>query len=143
MSKRNRPIDWDDIHPDGLEGVLKDSPKEASLQEIHKILNGTRFISQLIKLNGKPTRIIRDLNIILDCFPEYVWVEVKDNILELCFKQKEIKKIIESSLTDYQSDILFGYRIIFPSFERGLKHMGLTVVESTHGVNTIKKWRLK
>lgn len=33
--------------------------------------------------------------------------------------------------------------LVFTSFERGLKHAGLTVIASTHGGNRVKKWGLQ
>ena len=64
--------------------------------------------------------------------PKYVRIEKTDGVLELSFERKRlIEKLRESRP-----------KLDFISFERGLKHTGMKVTQTTHG-NTWKKWRIR
>ena len=133
-------LDWFSIHPQGIEGVLENSPKisDHSLDCDHS-LDYDQFISAILKNNDykfvPTTTLLRKM---LKEYPEYVWI-VKDYFgnFELCFRRGTFKRILEKPYK------IGTEAIVIESFERGLKHAGLEVIQSTHGGSEIKKWRIK
>ncbi|ARF10067.1 hypothetical protein Indivirus_11_11 [Indivirus ILV1] len=145
--KHRRRLSWSDVNPEGLTGLLRDSPQSPLMivtnsptNLLERMQNAERFIKKLTNLNGKRTRIINILSTLLERYYMYVWVDIFDENFELCFRHKEIKNNIEINMSDDESIKLFNGRLIFSSFERGLKHDGLVVIKTTHGFNIIKKW---
>lgn len=128
-------LDWESIHPDGISGILENSPL---IPSDHSLSCDT-FISIILMNNDNhwiPTTTL--LKKMLKEYPEYVWVE-KDYFgnYELCFKRAAFKRIIGEPSKFSPSGI------VIESFERGLKHAGLEVVSSTHRGIEVKRWRIK
>ena len=164
MYKRTR-LDWYDVHPGGLAGLLEETwtytykknrisddsfenketntpIDQSTIQNYQQLSIDNTFIKEIDKFNGHRTTPINDLQIMLNRFPKLVRIVKYDDSFELCFNRDIIKKELEITMNDLTTIKLFNKRIIFTSFERGLKHSGLIVVESTHGTNNIKRWKL-
>lgn len=136
VNQEKKPIyfDWLIIHEKGLEGVLENSPEISD----HSV-TCDEFISAVLMNNDYhwiPTTTL--LKKMLKDYPEFVWLE-KDYFgnFELCFKRGPLKNFIRKPSDNFPDGI------IIESFERALKHAGLEVIQTTHGTNDVKKWRIK
>lgn len=84
-----------------------------------------------------PSAIIH-LEAMLRLFPDLVWLSrsVETGELEVLFQRDKLIKALRHEEDKFPA-------LVFTSFERGLKHAGMEVTQSTHGQVTIKKWAMK
>jgi hypothetical protein len=86
--------------------------------------------------NTLPTSIAT-LADLLKQFPELVFVVRKaDNELELHCQRESLVEALCANKDMFP-------HLVFASFERGLKHAGMEVTQSTHGQEKVKKWAIK
>jgi hypothetical protein len=85
---------------------------------------------------GLPSSI-QTLSNLMQHFPELCYV-VRDaaNQFEVHFLRDRLIKALRNQESKFPN-------LVFTSFERGLKHAGLEVTQSTHGQVAVKKWRKK
>jgi hypothetical protein len=80
---------------------------------------------------------ILNLKAMLLAFPELVYLERLDSgDTEVLFQRDQLIKTLRSEEERFP-------QLVFTSFERGLKHAGMEVTQSTHGQITIKRWGMK
>ncbi len=85
---------------------------------------------------GLPSSI-QTLNNLMQSFPDLCYV-VRDasGQFEVHFLRDRLIKMLRQQESKFPN-------LVFTSFERGLKHAGLEVTQSTHGQVAVKKWRKK
>jgi len=80
---------------------------------------------------------VLNLHNMLDAFPELVYlVRLENGDIEVHFLRDKLIKALRSEEDKFPS-------LVFTSFERGLKHAGMEVTQSTHGQTQVKKWGMK
>lgn len=108
--------------------------EEAATAEvvIDIVLDGAEgFLKKVLKSRSKPAMWLQEL---LHRYPELVKVVLDDNNeyeLRIC------RPLLVHAVEEDKFDINF------PSFERGLKHIGFYCTQTTHGGNVWKTWKLK
>lgn len=138
---QRRPLCWEDICDGGLSTLLAQCsplpivPVVPVVPTVPSMVvttqtNYQRNDNALFIQNLKKSTARTNLKMMMNKFPELVWVNSDD---ELCFRRDELIKALRTKASD----------LIFTSFERGLKHSGLTVIESTHGDTIVKRWAFK
>jgi len=97
-----------------------------------------RFIDLFRRPNKALSSAVKQLEDMLRYYTELMYVEVAEgarNGLELCCAR-------DTLMHKVKDDPRFP-NLVFTSFERGLKHAGLYVTQSTHGKVPIKRWGFK
>jgi hypothetical protein len=96
-----------------------------------------RFIDSFRQEGRCLSSAIVNLECMLKHFPEYVYIEYSDRgELEIHFVRDKLLKTLRNEEERFPA-------LVFTSFERGLKHAGMEVTQSTHGQTQIKKWGMK
>lgn len=73
----------------------------------------------------------------LKYFPDLVYVDIlPSGEYEVNFYREQVIRKLKQEESKFPN-------IVFTSFERGLKHAGMEVTQSTHGQTPIKKWAMK
>merc|ERR1711964_694013 len=86
---------------------------------------------------GTTPSAVLNLHNMLDAFPELVYlVRLENGDIEVHFLRGKLIKALRSEEDKFPS-------LVFTSFERGLKHAGMEVTQSTRGQITIKRWGMK
>ena len=81
---------------------------------------------------------ITTLEALFEAFPRQCFLSKRGDEYDLCFLREELMGELKRAMEAESFP-----KIVFTSFERGLKHAGLEVTQSTHGHIPLKKWRLK
>ncbi len=95
----------------------------------------TEFIDTFRRKSSTlPTSIVT-LHELLLHFPQLVYVarSEESNELELHFHRERLLQSLRIEQAKFPD-------LVFTSFERGLKHAGLAVIQSTHAGEKVKKW---
>jgi hypothetical protein len=134
------------LSPDEIDGLFQEvvvvtceiNDDQISIEVQEKARLASLFIDKLDTKNGCRKTPTQQLCIMLEHFSDLVWIESvqPDDTLELCFKREQTIKELQLNPK------LFENPVIMTSFERGLKHVGLEVVQTTHN-NEIKRWGFK
>ncbi len=108
------------------------APGEPSLTPL-----ATEFVNSF-RREGRPLpSSILSLNNMLLHFPELVYVVRNPaNEFEVHFLRDRLIKTLRLHESRFPN-------LVFTSFERGLKHAGMEVTQSTHGQIQVKKWGMK
>jgi len=134
------------LSPDEIDGLFQEvvvvtceiNDEQIRIEVQEKARLASLFIDKLDTKNGCRKTPTQQLCIMLEHFSDLVWVESvqPDGTLELCFKREQTIKQLRLNPK------LFTNPVIMTSFERGLKHVGLEVLQTTHN-NEIKRWSFK
>lgn len=80
---------------------------------------------------------VLNLHNMLNAFPDLVYlVRLDSGDIEVHFLRDKLIKALRSEEDKFPA-------LVFTSFERGLKHAGMEVTQSTHGQTQVKKWGMK
>jgi hypothetical protein len=84
-----------------------------------------------------PTSLVTLRDLLLH-FPKLVYVVRSEtsNEMELHFWRKQLLQALRPEQAKFPD-------LVFTSFERGLKHTGMEVTQSTHGGRKVKKWAIR
>jgi len=103
----------------------------------HKLNEINAFIDSFRQEGRCLSSAIVNLDCMLKNFPEYVYIEHnEEGDLEIHFVRDKLLKALRNEEERFPA-------LVFTSFERGLKHAGMEVTQSTHGQTQIKKWAMK
>lgn len=118
--------------------VISEVDEELAVDIEERARLASSFIDKIDTINGYRRTSVKQLCIMLENFPTSVWVESigPNDTLELCFERAAI---IEQLRLNQK---LFETPVCMTSFERGLKHAGLEVLQTTHA-GDVKRWGFK
>ena len=107
------------------------SEKRKDMPDVSAFINSFRQEGRTM-----PSSILT-LKAMLLAFPDLVYLERLDSgDIEILFQRDQLIKALRSEEERFP-------QLVFTSFERGLKHAGMEVTQSTHGQITIKRWGMK
>jgi len=125
-------------NPDGgtkEPSVEEDAPTKTS--EPKQKPDVTAFINSFRQEGRAMPSAILNLKAMLQTFPELVYLErLPNGDIEVLFERDQLIKALRQEEEKFP-------QLVFTSFERGLKHAGMEVTQSTHGQITIKRWGMK
>jgi len=97
----------------------------------------TAFINSFQQEGRAMPSAIINLHAMLLAHPDLVYLDrMEDGAIEVHFHRDQLIKALRQEEEKFPA-------LVFTSFERGLKHAGMEVTQSTHGQITVKKWAMK
>lgn len=133
IGETSRRLQWEDIHPGGLQHILMNSPEEICQplrcipQQVFASNDEDLMQKFIMMVRGHKT-LIHNLRYIRENFPYLIWFTHSDSDgLELCYELDELRNVVQD-------------KINFPSFESNMRHAGLIVVQKAIGKESIKRW---
>jgi len=106
----------------------------ANCEQVAEEMRVQQEMSLLIQLGAKRCTALSVLESWLRSYPELVALKPgPGDELQLHVRREDLKSRMQTDRPD----------VIFTSIERGLKHAGLAVVQSTHGNVAVKIWKVK
>jgi len=115
--------------------------KEDRHRKIREFTNSFKLV------NGNQPSCMKTLQYFMENYPSLVYFGPPDHRgLRIFFHREKLLKIIDATHKDKtlrKLDFYQNNNVNFVSFERGLKHAGLKVLEPTSDKNKIKKWGIE
>jgi len=131
------------VQPVKKQATRKRAPENTTIPVSNNTEEGqlamqTDFLASFKKGDDKVPSAITTLESLFRTFPKLCYLQKCGNEVDLCFVREELMQQLKLATEQGRFP-----KIVFTSFERGLKHAGMEVTQSTHGHIPIKKWRVK